>query len=255
MDIKSMAKIKYSYDLEGISLNGLATSNVVKTEVRKFNLLLKKLSNQEFFQENDIITYTLIISNTGNFKNTNVYIKDQIKDLEFINNSIRIMSLSNENINSTFSYNEDLLIKIDEINPNEVIIITYKVRPNKAVNLIDTITTIKSDETNLEEIKNQTLKQGFVHIECSKAVSSDVTFIDTDLTYILQLSNKGNISAYNVEVFDELPITFLLDKYNPVTLNNNLIKYKLEGNILKLLIPTIEPNAVIDIKINGRIVE
>lgn len=254
MEIKSMAKVKYSYDLDGISLQTLATSNVVTTEVRKFNLLLKKLANQEYFKINDIITYTLVVSNSGNFKNTDVYIKDDITNQQLIDYSIKTSTLSNEKIDSNYSLeNNNLIIKLNQILPNEVVIISYKVRILNC-EIINSSTTIKSNETNQEEIKNLTLKQGYAQIECTKAVSDDVTFINTDLTYILHLSNTGNIAAYNVEVFDELPITFELDQYNPVTLNNNIINYQLEGNILKLSIPSIEPNSILDIKINGKII-
>lgn len=255
MEIKSMAKIKYSYDLDGISLQTLAQSNVVKTEVRKFNLLLKKLSNQEFFQPNDIITYTLVISNTGNYKNTNVIIKDLISNQQLIDYSIKTISLSNNKVIANYLLEDDfLVISLDEIMPNEVIIITYKIKTFGNTNSIKLLTTIQSDEITKKEFADTTLKQGFAQIECIKTVSDDVTFLNTDLTYLLQLSNKGNISAYNVEVYDELPVTFELDQYNPVTLNNKLIDYQLEGNILKLLIPTIEPNNILDIKINGRII-
>lgn len=255
MEIKSMAKIKYSYDLDGISLQTLAQSNVVKTEVRKFNLLLKKLSNQEFFQQNDIITYTLVISNTGNYKNTNVIIKDLISNQQLIDYSIKTISLSNNKVIANYLLEDDfLVISLDEIMPNEVIIITYKIKTFGNTNSIKLLTTIQSDEIAKKEFADTTLKQGFAQIECIKTVSDDVTFLNTDLTYLLQLSNKGNISAYNVEVYDELPVTFELDQYNPVTLNNKLIDYQLEGNILKLLIPTIEPNNILDIKINGRII-
>lgn len=250
-----MAKIKYSYDLDGISLQTLAQSNVVKTEVRKFNLLLKKLSNQEFFQPNDIITYTLVISNTGNYKNTNVIIKDLISNQQLIDYSIKTISLSNNKVIANYLLEDDfLVISLDEIMPNEVIIITYKIKTFGNTNSIKLLTTIQSDEITKKEFADTTLKQGFAQIECIKTVSDDVTFLNTDLTYLLQLSNKGNISAYNVEVYDELPVTFELDQYNPVTLNNKLIDYQLEGNILKLLIPTIEPNNILDIKINGRII-
>lgn len=254
MEIKSLANIKYSYDLDGISLQSLASSNVVTTEVRKFNLLLKKLSNQDYFKLDDIITYTLLISNTGNYKNTNILIKDNLLNQQFIDCSIRTFTLSNEKVISSYSLeNNYLLININEILPNEVVIITYKVKiiSNDTIN---SETSIKSNETSLAEIKDLTLKQGFAKIECTKTVSDDVTFLNTDLTYLLHLTNVGNISAYNVEIFDELPITFELDQYNPVTLNNSLVNYQLENNILKILIPSIEPNSNIEIKVNGKII-
>ena len=118
MEIKSMAKVKYSYDLDGISLQTLATSNVVTTEVRKFNLLLKKLANQEYFKINDIITYTLVVSNSGNFKNTDVYIKDDITNQQLIDYSIKTSTLSNEKIDSNYSLeNNNLIIKLNQLLP------------------------------------------------------------------------------------------------------------------------------------------
>ena len=50
MEIKSMAKINYSYDLNGVVLQATTNSNVVKTEVIKFDLLLRKLANQEIYK-------------------------------------------------------------------------------------------------------------------------------------------------------------------------------------------------------------
>lgn len=253
MEVKSIAKVKYSYDLDGISLSALSTSNVVKTEVRKFNLLVKKLSSVEYYQKGDIITYFLVISNNGNYKNTNVIISDFLSKQEVIENSIKVMSLQNNNINyNHFIENDNLLFTINEVCSSEVIIITYKIKATSST--IDSLVTIKSNETNEEEIKSNSLKEGFANIECIKSVSDDITFLNTDLTYVLNLTNNGNITAYNVEVYDELPITFKLNSYNPVTINNNAFNYQIENNIIKLLIPQIEANSKLEILINGKIV-
>ena len=254
MEIKSMAKINYSYDLNGVVLQATTNSNIVKTEVRKFDLLLKKLANQEIYKPNDVITYTLILFNNGNYKNTNIIINDNLLNQQLIDYSINSISLFNNEINPSYKLeNDNLIININQIQPNEVIIISYNVIIINNPSLITTKTSITSKETQAKEINSLSLKEGFAEIECIKTVSDEITFLNTDLTYILKLNNKGNINAYNIEVFDELPVTFELDNYNPISINNSPIDYVLDNNILKLTIPLIEANSSLNIKINGQI--
>ena len=99
-----------------------------------------------------------------------------------------------------------------------------------------------------ESIEGLNIKEDGIYVDATLGRAGHSSHI------LSQLSNKGNINAYDVEVYDELPITFELDQYNPVTLNNNLVNYHLDGNILKILIPTIEPNNVLNIKVTGRII-
>ena len=245
MEIKSMAKINYSYDLNGVVLQATTNSNVVKTEVIKFDLLLRKLANQEIYKPNDIITYTLILFNNGNYKNTNVIINDNLLNQQLIDYSINTISLFNNEIIPSYKLEND----------NLIINITYNIKVINNPSLITTKTSITSNETQIKETNNLSLKEGFAEIECIKTVSDEVTFLNTDLTYILRLNNKGNIVAYNIEVYDELPITFELDNYNPITINNNPIDYVLENNILKITIPSIEANSSLNIKINGQITQ
>ena len=172
---------------------------------------------------------------------------------EFRDSEVRNCELEACRLTECLFENDNLIININEIQPNEVIIISYNVIIINNPSLITTKTSITSKETQAKEINSLSLKEGFAEIECIKTVSDEITFLNTDLTYILKLNNKGNINAYNIEVFDELPVTFELDNYNPISINNSPIDYVLDNNILKLTIPLIEANSSLNIKINGQI--
>ena len=53
MNVKSMARVKYSYNLDGINLTGVTTSNIVNTEIRKMGLVARKFSSSEFYKNGD----------------------------------------------------------------------------------------------------------------------------------------------------------------------------------------------------------
>lgn len=257
MEVKSMAKVKYSYNLDGINLTGLSQSNIVNTEVRKLGITVKKLSNSEFYRPNDIISYTIILTNTGNFRTNNVVIEDDITNQNYILSSLKFYSLGKDLKNSLIEelQNNKLILKIPFIDPNEIYVITYRTIIGPDIEKINSSLSLISDEIKEKEQSEVSLTQGYAQIECIKNVSNNITYLNSDLSYILKIKNNGNISAFNVEVFDELPITYELDKTNPVTINNLLIDYQYQNNILNFTIPEIKPNNDIEVLINGRIIK
>lgn len=256
MEVKSMARVKYSYNIEGVNLSGLTQSNIVTTEIRKMSLSVKKLVNTDFYKPQDIITYTIILSNTGNVAITNIVLKDDVKHQNFIMDSLSSFNLNNEL--NYFNYElkkNTLVINIEEIKAQEVIIITYKTIICDNIDHITPQLKVACDE--LKDIKEQTieLKQGYAEIECFKKVSNDYTYLNTNLSYELSLINKGNCSAYNVEVYDELPQTYELNADNGVTINNNPVTFKYENNILSFIIPEIPTLAEVNVLVNGKIIK
>ena len=57
MNVKSMARVKYSYNLDGVNLTGVASSNIVSTEVRKVGLLARKFASSDFYKYGDVMSY------------------------------------------------------------------------------------------------------------------------------------------------------------------------------------------------------
>lgn len=255
MNVKSMARVKYSYNLDGINLTGVATSNVVNTEVRKMGLIAKKFSSSDFYKAGDIMNYNLVITNSGNYTTHNIYIEDLIDKQELLINTIKYTLLSN-NLDVTLSYEyEDSLLKINIpfLNANEICVISYKTLMGNSLDVKSSL-TLESDEVSQTKIEDLDLKQGFARIECLKKVNDNFTYLNSNLTYELILKNTGNISAYNVEVFDELPPTYELDSDNPVVYNDSLLEFDYKNNILSFSVPEVPSNSEVIIHINGKII-
>lgn len=257
MNVKSIARVKYSYNLDGINMTGNTTSNVVSTEVRKMGLLARKFSSSDFYKEGDILTFSIIIQNTGNYPVNNVVLTDYTNGQELLLSTIRYSTLTNnEFLACEYEYlNNNLVIKLNSINPNTTCIINYKSIITTSANSISSTLKISSDEIAETTSLPLDLKQGYAQIECIKKVNEDFTYLNSDLTYELTLKNTGNMSAYNVEVFDELPSTFQLDSQYPIMLDGSSIDYQLNDNVVSFILSKIQENEKITIQINGKIIK
>ena len=127
MNVKSMARVKYSYNLDGVNLNGVSTSNVVSTEVRKMGLLARKFSSSDYFKPGDIMTYNIILTNSGNTITNNIVINDLVNGQELLTNTIKYSLLNNQEINLTYTYEDNnFKIQIPYLEPNDVCVVSYE---------------------------------------------------------------------------------------------------------------------------------
>ena len=234
MDVKSMARVKYSYNLNGINLTGATTSNVVSTEVRKVGLCARKFASSEFFKAGDIMSYNVVISNTGTNITKNIVLKDKITNQDLIPNTLKYCLLdNNSNLDVTYEYdNNSITINIPSLDSHNICIVSYKTIMGNNAEDANSELSISSDDVSEFDIVPVSIKKGFARIECTKKVNDNYTYLNSNLTYELTLKNTGNISAYNVEVFDELPQTYELDENHPVLYNDNPLSYNFENNIL-----------------------
>ena len=257
MNVKSMARVKYSYNLDGVNLTGVASSNIVSTEVRKVGLLARKFASSDFYKSGDVMSYNLVVSNTGTNITNNIIIYDNITNQDLIPNTLKFCLLdSTSKLDVTYEYNnETLTINIPSLESHNICIISYKtIMGSKAESAISKL-TIESDDVEKIDTKTIELKQGFAKLECFKKVNDDYTYLNSNLTYELTLKNSGNISAYNVEVNDELPQTYELDKDNPIVYNDLLIPYSYENNILTFNLPEVPAESEVTVFINGKIIK
>lgn len=255
MNVKSQARINYSYSLDGVNMRNSTQSNIVNTFIRKLGLCAKKFSNSEFYKNSDVMSFSIVVNNTGNYVTNNVVITDKFSDMNILTDSIKGIFLENDSFESLdYTVNDEgIIFNIAKLPAHSVYVISYKTMVDSSNSSIKTQMFIKSDEISEISSKPFNLKLGFAEIECLKKVNDNVTFVDSYLTYELIIRNRGNINAYNVEVYDELPSTYRLDDSNPVTIDGNNIDYKFENNILSFVINECKPGEEIHIFINGQI--
>lgn len=257
MNVKSMARVKYSYNLDGINLTGVTSSNVVSTEVRKVGLLARKFASSDFYKTGDIMSYNLVVSNTGTNVTNNIVINDTITNQDLIPNTLKFCLLdSTSKLDVTYDYKDgNISINIPSLESHNICIISYKTIMGANAETATSKLTIESDDVGKIDTKTLELKQGYAKLECFKKVNDNYTYLNSNLTYELTLKNTGNISAYNVEVFDELPQTYELDKDNPIIYNDLLLPYSYENNILTFNLPEVPAESEVTVLINGRIIK
>lgn len=254
MNIKSQATLTYNYSLGGANFEGSAISNLVSTEIRTTDIIIKKIASCEYYKPTDIITYTLIITNRGNYKASNVLIKDSLKMQDYIDGSFKSTFIGDTS-DVVFSNTEALSFAIKDLTPNTICLISYRVIVNSALTTsdeADSTLSVESEEFNTLKIDNVKLTQGYAKVVCSKKALPDYAYINTDLIYQITLKNVGTTAAYNVNVADHLPETFLLDE-NGVIFNDQNLEYNYSNNQLGFTIDKIMPDEELQVYVKGRI--
>ncbi len=127
--IPNIATTIFSYTIDNGTLpiktgTNSSASNLVNTQINNANLSnIKKFSDKSFANCGDIITYTIVIFNSGNVTAQNVVFKDTIPNgTSFVTNSVTINGITQTNANPNSG------MSIPVIAPNGVTTITFKVQ-------------------------------------------------------------------------------------------------------------------------------
>ncbi len=118
MIVRSQASVSYAYSLGNLRINSVVSSNAVDTEIRTVKLLGKKTASHEFFRPGDVITYNLVITNTGNFAASNVLIEDELSYQKLVEGSFTYSFLENSKAEARLLEKAGgLAFEIDELRP------------------------------------------------------------------------------------------------------------------------------------------
>jgi hypothetical protein len=261
MNVVSQAKIAYAYAIGNLKIKSITNSNLVTTEVRSVELLAKKCVSQDSFKPNDIITYTTVIQNPGNTKLNNVVVNDDLFHQKYVEDSFKYLFMDDTTCDITLSKNDNnLIFEIPYLNPNAVVILTYKVEIDNIEELsmdIRNVANVHSNEIKPFKTNNLDLKQRFAKIECVKKCV-DYTYYNTNLSYSIILKNVGNVDAIDIEVVDQLPKTYQLDAKHPITINNvdiDIFTFDEDTKILKFVVEKVPASSEVEVIIKGKIVK
>lgn len=196
----------------GVSLNVSSLTNTVTT-----NIIVGKLSNTKsvdklYARAGDTVVYTNTITNTGNVIATNVQFKDVLQnELTFVSGSVMIGSVSYPSLNPATGFLlADLAVGSSVTVVFQAVINALPVPPivNNASQStfnykIDPSGTIYSGTITSNTVSTNVVKG---QLTSAKIVDKTIATLEDILTYIITITNTGNVAANSI-VFTDTPTT------------------------------------------------
>ncbi|MGG1147351.1 DUF7507 domain-containing protein [Bacillus wiedmannii] len=216
--------ILYSYtvDPNGAPATTSTSTNIVTNPVLDAMITMIKSVDQTLVTLGDTITYTTILTNSGNTNATNITFTDLIPDgTTFIADSVTIDGITQIGLNPNTG------ITIGAIAPNSSIAIAFQVTAtstpvqNPIANSASSSYTFIADPNAPIVSRNVTSNTVFTTINTAtilslKQVDKSFSRIGDTLTYTVTLTNNGNSSAQNVIFSDTIPsgTTFITNSFS-----------------------------------------
>ena len=257
--LKSQATVFYAYTVGNSQIKSISKSDVSLFNLKDIDLLTKKFIDNNYYKPNDIVSFTIIISNIGSSKATNLIINDDLEGISILENSIKVSSLKNKNIDFNFSLkNSSLIIEVPYLDIKDTLYITYQAQITTEESIYSSSSFIYSDEATPIETNKVQLEKKYASLTVSKRTPTSYVYYNTDINYSIIVENEGNVEARDVEVVDELPTTFILREKAPIFVNNTEVTdYDFDVNTHKLTIkldkiPSSSKNEII---IHGKIIK
>lgn len=187
---------------------GTSASNVVSAQVNNANVTTLKSVDKSYADVNDVLTYTLLLTNSGNVAANNVTINDVLPaGVTFIPGSL---------VNATGTLPNISLA--NPLAPNASITVSFQAKidgsipqPNPLANKATTTYVYVVDPANPEGVTvtsdSNTVTTQVNHAQVSAEKTVDKAFADLNdiLTYTITLQNTGNVVANNVVLNDVIP--------------------------------------------------
>ncbi|MGW5964747.1 beta strand repeat-containing protein, partial [Bacillus altitudinis] len=216
--------ILYSYtvDPNGTPITTSISTNIVTNPVLDAMITMVKSVDQTLVTLGDTITYTTILTNSGNTNATNITFTDLIPDgTTFITDSVTIDGITQIGLNPNTG------ITIGLIAPNSSISIAFQVTAtstpaqNPIANSATASYTFIADPNAPIVSRNVASNTVFTTINTAtilslKQVDKSFSRIGDTLTYTVALTNNGNSSAQNVIFTDTVPsgTAFIADTFS-----------------------------------------
>ncbi|WP_242214212.1 DUF11 domain-containing protein [Bacillus cereus group sp. BfR-BA-01383] len=205
----SSASYQYTVNPSQSPVTKNISSNLVSTQINNANLTLTKSTNKQFATIGDTISYTILITNSGNTAATNVQLTDPLPNGTILTPGSVTLNGVLQNVDSlvglpigtipsgaTFTLSFQVtVINITAQNPivnNAFASYIYTVNPSlpptsKAANSNSVSSTIR-----------------LANVQAIKSVDQTFAEVGDVLTYTFALTNDGNVAANNVLLSDSI---------------------------------------------------
>ncbi|HFO1050517.1 TPA: beta strand repeat-containing protein, partial [Bacillus paranthracis] len=205
----SSASYQYTVNPSQSPVTKNISSNLVSTQINNANLALTKSTNKQFATIGETISYTILITNSGNTAATNVQLTDPLPNGTILTPGSVTLNGILQNVDSlvalpigtipggaTFTLSFQVtVINITAQNPiinNAFASYLYTVNPSLPPN---------SKTANSNSVTS-TIR--LANLQATKSVDKTFAEVGDILTYTFALTNNGNVTANNVLLSDSI---------------------------------------------------
>lgn len=232
------AQIKYQYETASDLVSLETQTNYVTTNIMQNYVNVLKTANKDHFGPGEIITYSIFITNNSSTTLHNVEISEPLDEhISYVPNSTNltlsngvIVPVTDVNhsecgqrpvagyiIENNISCNHDFGFRLNDIEPNSTILISFSVKIQNTNLLPDSISSAStlyysSAQENTARLSISSnavaVNKAYALLTATKAVDKTSAVSGETLVYTIALKNEGNINASNVHIIDALPRNF-----------------------------------------------
>lgn len=206
----SIINYQYKIDPSGPYLSSSATSNTVTTSIKLGNINITKNSDRDVVRLSNIITYSFLLSNTGNTALKNLFFKDIIQsESSFNSGSVYVNGINMPDYNPNIGFN------LNDIPLGEETTITFKVTANSIPTnnellnqgSVDYSYYVDPNGSLINKTENSNTTTVYVYntiMSANKYVDKTLAKINDTLNFTIAISNDGNVPAQSITFKDIL---------------------------------------------------
>ncbi|QHE54121.1 SPOCS domain-containing protein [Pontibacillus sp. HMF3514] len=207
----SNATFTYKVDPQGADIPDASVSNAVITQLREATIEITKTADKNFVEVGDTLTYTVVVTNTGDVDLTNVVITDTPPaDTTFIPGSVTV------NANPQPGANPIAGVNVGTIAPGGIVTMTYSVTVDSLPMSGEISNTASVDfefqidpdgpiDSGSQESEPVITQVEIGEIEVVKSVDKAFVEVGDSVNYTIVVTNTGTVTAENVVITDTPP--------------------------------------------------